>query len=88
MAPVTNVPVARAEGVPVWAQLSMVPEGLGLRCQLSGHATMKTEGKNTSILKAFYNSLRLQPRFGELDPVTANCCWANTATHYRRSSCY
>lgn len=42
--------------------------------------------KNTSILKAFYNSTRLQPGFGELHPVIANCCRGNTASHYWRSS--
>lgn len=46
-------------------------------CQLSSHATVKKR-KNTSMLKAFYNSTRLQPWFGELDSVTANCCWGNT----------
>lgn len=44
--PITNVPVAGAEGFLAWAWLSRLREGLGLRCQLSGHATMKMRGEN------------------------------------------
>lgn len=54
-------------------------------CQLSGHAAMKKR-ENTSMLKAFSSSTRLQPWFGESDPVTAHCGWGTSATRDWRSS--
>lgn len=77
MVPVASVPVARAEDLPLWTQLSAVREGWD-SWQLSGHAAKKKR-ENTSMLKAFSSSTRLQPWFGESDPVTAHCGWGTSA---------
>lgn len=69
----------------VWILLARVWGVQGLERQVSDHATVEKK-KSTSLLKAFYSSTRLQSGFGELHPVTANCCWGDTASHYWRSS--
>ena len=71
---------------PVWTQVSIVEKNWDLNVNFLITQEWKRGRKKSSLLKAFYNSARLRPWFGELDPVTANWCGRDTWDYYWRSS--